>query len=290
MKKAVAISIIAVLLIFSVIYYLAFQPLLSILNGYTAKRVCSSYYIAERSLDDIMAQDLVYPATWCSAEIDHDQRIVHSSVKGLARQSAQYRPGFGCTISTFSQKLKPTPTIQEVNNISGIWPYGNSLKDTIHPEIHQQKLSQAINASFGTADKTRAVIVAHRGDIIAERYEEGFDKDTELLGWSMTKSITNNLIGILVKQGKISVDDTRLLENWTDKRSQINLEHLLHMATDLDWNEEYGYLSDVTRMLYLNDQASDYAKEKNIRTEIGTSFIQVKKRILDFLMKNCFLS
>ncbi len=280
------------LLIFTAIYYLAFQPLLSILNGYAAKRICSSHFIADRSLDDILNQDMVYPATWCTGDIDVDNQIVHSSILGLATKSAIYRPGFGCTIKPLERKLKATPAISTTNSSNALWPYGDFMPDTVFSNVNATQLREAVDASFGTADKTRAVTVAYKGNIIAEQYEHGFDKDTELLGWSMTKSITNNLIGILVNEGKLTIDDTNLLDSWTDERSEITLNNLLHMASDLDWNEEYGYLSDVTRMLYLNDEASDYAIDKKVKSQIGTSFVYSSgtTNIISEIIKNTFES
>lgn len=289
MKKSIVISILIVLLIFSFIYYLAFYPLLQILNGYTAKRICSSHFIAERKLADIEQQDLVYPATWVTSAIDIEHKIVHSSILSIANKSAQYRPGFGCTIK-LDTALKVVPDIIKTKSYLGLWPYGNSIRDTIYNNIDYENLSKSVAAAFGTPDRTRAVIVAHKGNIIAEEYAEGFDENTEVLGWSMTKSITNNLVGLLVKQGKLSIYDSSLLKEWQDDRKEITLNNLLCMSTDLDWNEEGSYLSDVTRMLFLKANASDYAIDKQIRQEIGSTFIYSSgtTNIISEIIKNTF--
>lgn len=291
MKKVVFISIIAMLLIFSVIYFIAFQPLLTILNGYTAKRICSSHFIAGRVLEDIENQDLVYPATWCSGEIDMEQMSASSSVLGLATQSAIFRPGFGCTLSPKNNTLKPTPILSR-NKVNPYQWSDNGFKQKNKSKINPQKLGETISAAFGTIDRTRAVIVAHNGKIVGEQYADGFNKETELLGWSMTKSITNNLIGILCKEGKLDVNKTNLLKEWSDQRSQISLENLLHMSSGIEWNEEYGYLSDVTRMLYLNDNASDYAIDKSVGSEINTSYTYSSgtTNIISKIIKNTFNS
>ena len=278
-------------MIFSLIYFLAFYPLLQILNGYTAKRICSSHFIAQRNLEDIEKQDLVYPATWSNSIIDLENKMVHSSILGFASKSAQYRNGFGCTIKE-DRRLKAVPKLTVPEFTQGFWPYGNQLRDTFFNNVDYVSLDKSIKAAFNTPDRTRAVLVAHRGNIIAEEYAEGFHENTELLGWSMTKSITNNLVGLLVKEGKLSIDDTSLLEEWTDERKEISLNNLLSMSTDLDWSEEGSYLSDVTRMLYLVDNVADYAIEKPVRIEIGTSFIYSSgtTNIISKIIKNTFLT
>lgn len=292
MRKAIFISIIAMLLIFSVIYFMAFQPLLKILNGYAAKRICSSHFIANRTLSDIEKLDLVYPATWCTGEIDKDKMMVHSSIMGLAKQSAIYRSGFGCTLCHGTNTLRSTPSLNTKNGADTYWKNKDQRNNASAKPNDQERLAEVVNESFGTADRTRAVIVAHQGNIIAEQYQDGFDKDTELLGWSMTKSIANNLVGILVKEGKLSPDKTALLDEWKDERADISLEHLLHMSSDLEWNEGVTYLSDVTRMLFLNNEASDYAMDKNIKQEIGTtySYSSGTTNIISKIIKNTFSS
>ena len=271
-------------------YFFALRPLLQLLNGYASKRICSSHFIAGRTLEDIQTDDLIYPATWCNGEIDPVNMTASSSIIGLNERRAAFRPGFGCTLVPKFSSLRPTPLLPTIQAPSGYWPYGNMLQDTTFSYFDQNRLNLTVEEAFGTADRTRAIIVAHRGHIIAEQYQKGFNKDTELLGWSMAKSIANNLVGILTKEGRLSVDKTSLIDEWTDERSQINLEELLSMSSDLDWNEEDGYLSDVTTMLYLNDQASDYAIDKKIRQQIGTSYIYSSgtTNIISEIIKNIF--
>jgi len=273
-------------LIFVGIYFIAFRPLFMILNGYSAKRICSSHFIAERSLESVKNQDLIFPASLSSSTIDHEQQIVHSSVYGIAEQSAKYRPGFGCTLSLKESQFPSTPRLQlQHPQIKSHFTLNKNLVN-----VDYEMLVKAVTNSFDTADRTRAVLVLHQGKLIAEQYQDGFDKSTELLGWSMTKSIANNLVGILVKEGKLRINQQSLLPEWTDERANITLEELLHMSSDLDWNEEYGYLSDVTRMLYLNDDASEYAINKDIRFQNGTSFIYSSgtTNIISRIIKNTF--
>lgn len=115
--------------------------------------------------------------------------------------------------------------------------------------------------------ETRAVIVMHRGEIIAERYGEGYDEDTRFISWSMAKSFTGALLGFLVSDGRLVLDDPAPVPAWQrsgDPRGDITLRHLIHMSSGLDHTEgpEEGgktlYEADTNRMLFM-DGASDMA-------------------------------
>jgi CubicO group peptidase (beta-lactamase class C family) len=106
---------------------------------------------------------------------------------------------------------------------------------------------------------TRAVVVVHRGQLIAERYGDGFTAQTPQLGWSMAKSVTNLMAGRLVQQGRIALADTRLRPEWTDQRARISLDHLLRMTSGLQWDETYALGTPITRMLYLERDMGGYA-------------------------------
>ncbi len=87
--------------------------------------------------------------------------------------------------------------------------------------------------------RTHAVVVVHDGDIVAERYARGVSADTPLPGWSMAKSVLNALIGILVEDGRLSIDSRELLPLWRspDPRAAISLEDLLRMRSGLRFSE-----------------------------------------------------
>src|SRR6185436_20671749 len=130
-----------------------------------------------------------------------------------------YRKGVGCTlINDFTEteirkQQFVLPAKPSINSDSIAWPYGDKLPDTIPVNINKEKLEVAVNNVMNetTADgKTvysRAVLVIYDGKIVAEKYAPGFDKNTVMLGWSMSKSLTAAMIGILVNQGKLTVDE-----------------------------------------------------------------------------------
>lgn len=142
------------------------------------------------------------------------------------------------------------------------FPYGNSEpKDTVFSNIDYEKLNAVVENAFdkkGEKNKrTRSIIVIYKNKIIAEKYADGFNKNSRILGWSMTKSITGTLFGILQKQGKFDIMKPAPIAEWkSDERSKITTNDLLHMNSGLEWEEDYGKISDVTKMLFQDEDMS----------------------------------
>jgi CubicO group peptidase (beta-lactamase class C family) len=152
------------------------------------------------------------------------------------------------------------------------WPNGDAVPDEPAPAyLDTAKLQAALDEAFseptsGGRRETRAVVVVHRGRIIAERYGEGFDAQTRLPGWSMTKSVTNALVGIRILQGKLELHAAAPVPEWSDPddpRAAITLDQLLRMSSGLAFSEVYeDYNSDVVTMLFKRGDAGAYAAAK----------------------------
>src|SRR5207249_10490079 len=103
--------------------------------------------------------------------------------------------------------------------------------------------------------RTKAVVVVHDGTVIAERYADGIGVDTPLLGFSMTKSVVNALIGILTQQGLVTPSMPAPIPEWRgadDPRREIEVEHLMRMTSGLDLDETTSGFDPSSRM-YLHD-------------------------------------
>ena len=102
-------------------------------------------------------------------------------------------------------------------------------------------------------DTTLAVVVQHRGEVVAEAYADGVTADTTLISWSMAKSITHALVGMAQMDGLLDVQAPTGIAHWqNDDRKHITLQHLLEMRSGLAWIEDYveGNESDVIEMLF----------------------------------------
>jgi CubicO group peptidase (beta-lactamase class C family) len=113
----------------------------------------------------------------------------------------------------------------------------------------------------------------HDGNIIAERYADGFTKNSKLIGWSMTKSITNAMVGILVKQGKLKIEAPAPIEAWAhDNRKNIALNDLMHASSGLQWEENYSGPSGATNMLFKKKDMGLFAADTKAVDKPGEVF------------------
>jgi CubicO group peptidase (beta-lactamase class C family) len=102
-------------------------------------------------------------------------------------------------------------------------------------------------------DTTLAVVVQHRGEVVAEAYADGIAADTTLISWSMAKSIVHALVGMAQMDGLLDVRMPTGIASWqNDDRRLITLQDLLEMRSGLAWIEDYveGNESDVIDMLF----------------------------------------
>lgn len=261
------------LLILLVVFYIGATtyPKLDILSGFAAKSVASGHFIDRRPLEVIQQGDNdIDLVRLASIEINKESKFATASVYGLKKRKAIYREGLGATLVTndFDETkpyLVPKRTKVETNLP---FPYGNlEPKDTVFANVDYDHLKKAVDNAFdkpGFKNKrTRALLVIYKDQIIAEKYENEFTKNTKFLGWSMTKSITATYFGILQQQGKIDINKPAPLKEWAnDTRSKITLHNLIQMNSGLEWEEDYGKISDVTKMLFLEEDMANVQLEK----------------------------
>jgi CubicO group peptidase (beta-lactamase class C family) len=118
------------------------------------------------------------------------------------------------------------------------WPMGDVLPTTPMPTgIDSGKLMRAIDAAFDPAESlTSAFVVTYKGRLIAERYMPGISETTPLESWSMGKSVTATLMGVLIRQGVYTLDQPAPVPEWQtpgDPRQQIRIRDHLHMSSGL---------------------------------------------------------
>ncbi|MFO8058667.1 MAG: serine hydrolase [bacterium] len=256
-------------------------------TGYSAKIMCSSVFVAGRAPGEVEKVDLLatrdYPI---SVSVDRQKEEARASVFGLFQSRAVYRDGLGCTVvvDVSDEELAeqagaaPPPASAPPKHLA--WPGGSKVDlEELPPGLDGGKLAEALDFAFADPAqdrpvRTRAVVVVHKGKIVAERYAEGFSKDTPLLGWSMTKSVTNALIGILVKKGKLEINAPAPVPEWSgpeDPRSEITLDHLLRMKSGLEFIEEYeeNITSDCNLMLFTKRDMAHFAAQKPLVAKPG---------------------
>lgn len=258
MKKTLKI-LGSVALLFLVFFGYSTYPKLDLISGFAAKSVASGHFIDNRTLKMIESSDNdIDLIDLAKNTINDGEHFATATVYGLKERKAIYREGLGATlINDDFDVTKPfeVPKRTKLSN-NFVFPYGNfDQKDTIFSNIDYAQLEKAVANAFdkkGIKDKrTRSVIVIYKDKIIAEKYDTGFNKDSKILGWSMTKSITSALFGVLDKQGKFDIYKPAPIPEWKmDDRKNITTNDLLHMNSGLEWQEDYTKISDVTKMLF----------------------------------------
>ncbi|MEZ5681091.1 MAG: serine hydrolase [Erythrobacter sp.] len=145
----------------------------------------------------------------------------------------------------------------------------------------KEQLARQVDEIFSTegVGDTRAVVVMHGGKIAAERYAEGYDKNTRFVSWSMAKTVTAVMIGMLVADGQLRLDAPAPEPRWQrtgDPRAEITLRQLLQMRSGLEHTEsgDPPYESGEVRMLFLDgrDDMADYATAQPLEAEPGSKF------------------
>lgn len=263
------LKVLAVLLFIVLVYLrMAIYPQLDLISGFSAKSVASAHFIDGRDLETIQQGDNDIPKVdWATNKINEVNKFATSTVYGLKERKAIYREGLGATLINddfdVSKSYEVPNRLLPMSEKPKLFPYGDDGDvDSSFANINYAKLNSAVANAFDSKDqkkkRSRSVIVIYKDKIIAERYADGFNKNSKILGWSMTKSITATYFGILQKQGKINIMDRAPIDEWeNDDRSKITINDLLHMNSGLEWEEEYSKISDATKMLF---QAVDMTK------------------------------
>lgn len=275
--KRIGLFAILALLAYGVRYAWVSFPIMS---GFTAKNMCSCVFVAGRPNSSVAAEELGdFPLSLANYSIDRASGSVTATVLGMAKKKAIYRNGFGCTlINEVSEEMLRKQTAQTLLA---------SLADTIFQNIQpapanvdvlrlQAILEKHVNQTNKKSQhEARAVVVLYDGELLAEQYAPGFDKNSRMLGWSMAKSITSALVGLLVKQGKLDVDKPALVPEWADPkdgRHAITLKNLLQQASGLNFEENYAKYSDATKMLFAKADMGAYTASRPLKIAPGSQF------------------
>ena len=149
------------------------------------------------------------------------------------------------------------------------------------PGAPPEQLAREIDELFTMEDvgETRAVVVMHGGEIAAERYAPGYGPDTRFVSWSMAKTVTATMIGMLVADGRLTLDEAPPIPRWRrpgDPRGEITLRQLLQMRSGLRHTEsgDVPYESSEVRMLFLDgrDDMATFAESQPLEAEPGAKF------------------
>jgi CubicO group peptidase (beta-lactamase class C family) len=225
--------------------------------------LCSAVFVSGRELEDaknvsgyfLVPEDERDEVT--AIDVDRDRKTVRVTLRDSLTREARFFGDQGCAIipegedGVFFQPVAvetslPDPATQD-------WPMGDVLPKDLPEGVDKAKLDAAVAKAFENEKSlTAAFVVAYRGQIVAERYAQGAHQDMQLESWSMGKSITATLVGILIREGALALDDPAPVPAWQaegDPRRAITVRNLLNMSSGLhftaprdpDYSEDKGY-------------------------------------------------
>lgn len=280
--KRLSLFLLLIAIAFGVYYCWVSFPIIS---GGSAKLACSCSFIQGRTQESIESEELgSMPLSLGSVSVNRKDSSVTGSVFGMAKRKAIYRKGLGCTlvneIPEESLRAQAFFVPHGFVEDSIRWPLGDNLGKRMLIKTDRANIDSALSFVFqqpfaGNEVYTRAVLVVHNGAIIAEKYAPGYNINSKFLGWSMAKSVTSALIGILVKEGKLNISQPAPVAEWTspdDSRHAITTENLLQQTSGLNFREIYHKYSNANNMLFNKGDMAAYTASQPLKLPPGSEF------------------
>jgi CubicO group peptidase (beta-lactamase class C family) len=256
---------------------------LGIAVAFKAKMLCSGIFVSDRQPAAVAAEleiDDLAPLRFIRTQVDPSEGVVRASALGFVEREAATRGATGCALVPrgMTRSELRHASVRDDSGLSGRKP-ASPLPTAPPDDPVRLALDSVMSRAFDEPDsahlrRTKAVVVMQHGRIVGERYAPGITTDTRLLGWSMTKGVMNALVGILVREGRLSLDAPVPMPEWStpgDPRAAITMRHLLHMSSGLRLNEVMTSLrSDVIRMLLANDDMAAFVASRDVVATPGS--------------------
>lgn len=250
------------------------RPLLLIATGSTSQGLCEAAFVSHVDPDRVFREQhapQMRGLAWAvHRHVDRTRREARASVLGAFGARAAFRPGLGCLLVHGDG---PVPEAAGFEPAPIASPYPDRVVGSDDPAIRA-----AIDRAFAEPDpahprNTKAVVVLHDGRLIAERYAPGYGPDTPIWAHSLTKSLSHALIGILVREGKLRLDQPAPIPAWRrvgDPHGAVTVDQLLRMDSGLPFDETDGVVNPLTRMAFLTRDMAGYAAGTPLAHPPGT--------------------
>lgn len=174
--------------------------------------------------------------------INYEKKTVSITLPNGVTRTALYIGDQGCVClaeGSHSLNFKPVKVARHLANPETTpWPMGDVLPTNDRSaNLNMNKVKQAIDSAFSPAEAmTAAFVVTYKGRIVAEKYADGLSKNTALESWSMGKSLSATIMGILIKQGVYKLEQPAPIPQWQtkgDERAKIRIMDIMHMSSGL---------------------------------------------------------
>ncbi|MNX24698.1 6-aminohexanoate-dimer hydrolase [compost metagenome] len=281
-RRFTLLAIAALLALSTCLGVLLYQPLM-VASGYASKEICSGTFVSGLDPDQVYA-DMVKPegaigyiSPLIHFNVNREKREVTTTIAGLYKTQAAYGEGTGCMLVHRPEDGNLAATA-DFN--SPVGPSNSQVPEIAGPAVvvpRNEQLRAALDRAFTEREqppyiRTQAIVVVKDGKIVAERYATGIGVDTQLLGFSATKSVTNALIGILVRQGKLNVDQSAPIAAWSnddDPRHVITIDELLRQTSGLALKQTSSGFDPASRMVFLERDMAGFAENAKLAAPPG---------------------
>lgn len=254
-------------------------------TGVVSHTLCSGVFLSGLDPDRLYAEALLPNAGLQRLSkrlkyvIDLDRQQVVVRWAGGFESRAVYRDRLGCVVVPEAQPIG----VASAGKPPGSNPAPMSPRAATEPiglQPKSPKLESALDHAFAEPSKppyrrVKAIVVLRAGKIVAERYAPGYGAGTPLPGYSVSKSVINALIGILVRQGKLNVDLPAPVPEWSnpgDPRHAITVNQLLRMTSGLALDESDSGFDPVSRMLFLEPDMAAFAVRARLQAAPGSTW------------------
>ena len=287
------------------------NSLMPIITGYAAKNLASAVFISGRNQGDVEALDLNFSFIKMNKnKVDYEHKTVTSRFL-WAKSTAAYREGYGVTLlrgkdkNAFLDKKYPLP-----KDTAYVDYLETGDEETV---ARLEPIAKALVDDRAYNGHPFAFVVLHGGKVVAERYDKGITAETQLLSWSMGKSFTNALVGIMAGDGLVDIhclisreshaklrdfiDETfsmgpdaaelkmaRLYQAAND-RARVNDAVDIFLSGDVEDSEKLKFPSDEAFLMYMRERlfaplsiSNPHFEPDMSGTPVGSSYLYVTAR------------
>lgn len=271
---------IVVVLVLGVAVFLATKgkDMLRVATGSVSRSLCAAAFVSGVDPDRLYAEEQrprLHALDWALRyRVDRERQEVRATLAGAFAARAVHRPGLGCLV-VHGDGAVPEAAGIEAPAFADAFADQSDIVEPADPALRK-----ALDGAFAEPDphsprNTKAFVVLHEGRLIAERYARGYGPTTPIWAHSISKSLTNALIGILVREGKLHADEPAPLPAWqgtTDAHRAITVDQLLRMTGGLPFDDNDDVINPLTRMLFLERDMAGYAERVPLEHTPGTNW------------------
>jgi CubicO group peptidase (beta-lactamase class C family) len=250
-----------------------------------SQTLCSGVFVSgldpdslyNQAIKPIPGQNLL--ARHLRYNVDRSARQVTTTWAGAFQSRSVYREGLGCTLlhgAIAQNDARDNAAPHQEGPPQATPPAAAQLE--IAPQSPQ--LEAALDRAFAEPPRppyrwVKAIVILHDGQLVAERYAPDYGPNTPVLGYSLGKSMINALVGILVRQNKLSLNQPAPVPEWnnpSDPRHNITINDLLRMTSGLALEEADNGFDPVSRMLFLEPDMAGFAARAHLKSPAGAKF------------------